>query len=197
MMTTMTTTDIKTAGRAEKALGAEAKGYGAMLTRIGLVVAALMSGTMAVSGVADAGSKVQFRYYTYDPDYDYYYGPEYIPEPRYYRYFRRDRPAYLYEDDRDDYAYEPDYYEPEYIPPRKRRTYANPQPPPKPPAAKKKPTSISCSKAGQIVSGYGFKGVQQVTCTGKIYAFNATRDGKPFSIKLNSSSGELTEVKKR
>jgi len=36
-----------------------------------------------------------------------------------------------------------------------------------------------------------------VTCSGKVYAFNATRDGKPFSVKLNSSSGELTEVKKR
>lgn len=177
----------------------DVRGYDIMLTRFGLVAAALVSGTIAFAGVADAGSKVKFRYYTYDPAYDYYYGPEYIPEPRYYRYFRRDRPAYLYEDDRDeydDYTYDPDYYEPEYIPPRKRKTYAKPQPQQKP-AAAKKPTSISCSKAGQIVSGYGFRSVQQVTCSGKVYAFNATRDGKPFSIKLNSSSGELTEVKKR
>ncbi|QIG46941.1 hypothetical protein G5V57_03760 [Nordella sp. HKS 07] len=171
-----------------------------MLTRFGLVAAALVSGTIAFAGVADAGAKLKFRYYAYDPAYDYYYGPEYIPEPRYYRYFRRDRPAYLYEDDRDDYddyAYDPDYYEPEYIPPRKRKTYAKPQIQERPSAAKKKPAAISCSKAGEIVSGYGFKSVKQVTCSGKVYAFNATRDGKPFSVKLNSSSGELTEVKKR
>lgn len=176
-----------------------------MLTKLGLMATAVVCGTIAFAGAADAGSKLKFRYYNYDPGYDYYYGPEYIPEPRYYRYFRRDRPAYLYDDDGgdyDDYAYEPDYYEPEYIPPRKRKTYAKPQvqkprTQQKQQAAKKKPTSISCAKAGQIVSGYGFKGVQQVTCKGQVYAFNATRDGKPFSVKLNSSSGELTEVKKR
>jgi len=64
-----------------------------MLTRFGLVAAALVSATIAFAGVADAGAKLKFRYYAYDPAYDYYYGPEYIPEPRYYRYFRRDRPA--------------------------------------------------------------------------------------------------------
>ncbi len=177
-----------------------------MLTKLGLVAAALMCGTIAFAGAADAGSKLKFRYYTQDPDYDYYYGPEYIPEPRYYRYFRRDRPAYLYEDqgDYDDYAYEPDYYEPEYIPPRKRKVYAKPQIQERPQtprkqqqATKKKPTSITCAKAGQIVSGYGFKSVEQVTCKGQVYAFNATRDGKPFTVKLSSSSGQLTEVKKR
>ena len=61
----------------------------------------------------------------------------------------------------------------------------------------KKPTTITCAKAGEIVSGYGFKSVESVTCKGQVYAFNATRDGKPFSVKLNSASGELTEVKKR
>lgn len=179
-----------------------------MLTRLGLMATAIMCGAIAFASAADAGSKLKFRYYTYDPDYDFYYGPEYLPQPRYYRYFRRDRPAYLYDnrDDEGDYAYDPDYYEPEYVPPRKRRAYApqiKEQPPkpqkqqPKQQAAKKKPTSITCAKAGEIVSGYGFKSVQQVTCKGQVYAFNATRDGKPFSVKLNSSSGELTEVKKR
>ncbi|MFZ5677032.1 MAG: hypothetical protein ACOZAM_29065, partial [Pseudomonadota bacterium] len=97
---------------------------------------------------------------------------------------------------------EPDYYEPEYVPPRKRRTYAKPQIQEKPQtqrkqqaATKKKPTSISCAKAGQILTGYGFKSVKQVTCKGQVYAFNATRDGKPFTVKLNSSSGQLAEVK--
>ena len=168
-----------------------------MLIRLGLIAAALLSVTMAFAGSADADSRWKFRYYSYDPDYDFYYGPEYVPQPRYYRYTRRDRRDYLYDDDEDDYAYDQDYYEPEYIPPRKKRkAYAKPQIE-QPKTAKKKATTISCAKAGQIVSGYGFKSVEQVSCKGQVYAFNATRDGKPFSIKLSSASGELTEVKKR
>ncbi len=172
-----------------------------MLTRLGLVVAAVLCATMAFTSYADAGSRWKYRYYTYDPDYDFYYGPEYLPGPRYYRYLQRDR-SYDDGDGYGDYAYDPDYYEPEYIPPRKRKTYARPpgqiqpQVQSRTPAARK-PTTITCAKAGEIVSGYGFKSVESVTCKGQIYAFNATRDGKPFSIKLNSASGELTEVKKR
>lgn len=55
---------------------------------------------------------------------------------------------------------------------------------------------LSCAKAGDIVSGFGFTAVKPETCNGKVYAFNATRDGNAFAIKLDSSSGELTEVKK-
>jgi hypothetical protein len=55
---------------------------------------------------------------------------------------------------------------------------------------------MSCDKAGQIVSGYGFTSVQPTACTGQIFAFNATRSGKAYVIKLSSASGELTEVKK-
>ena len=171
-----------------------------MLIRLGLVAVALVSVMLAFAGGADADSRWKFRYYSYDPDYDFYYGPEYLPQPRYYRYLRRERRARLYEDDYDDEGLEPDYYEPEYIPPRKKRkTVARPQfeEQPKSQAAKKKPTSISCAKAGEIVSGYGFKSVEQVSCKGQVYAFNATRDGKPFAVKLNAASGELTEVKKR
>jgi hypothetical protein len=170
-----------------------------MLSRLGLIAAALVSVTIAFAASADAGSRWKFRYYAYDPDYDFYYGPEYVPQPRYYGYTRRDR-DYLNDDDDDDYAYDPDYYEPEYIPPRKkRRAYAKPQIETRPKAqtAKKKATIISCAKAGEIVSGYGFKSVEQVSCKGQVYAFNATRDGKPFSVKLSAASGELTEVKKR
>jgi hypothetical protein len=67
------------------------------------------------------------------------------------------------------------------------------------PAAKSDASStsaMSCDKAGSIVSGFGFTAVKPENCKGKIYAFNATRDGKPFSIKLDPASGELTEVKK-
>jgi hypothetical protein len=55
---------------------------------------------------------------------------------------------------------------------------------------------MSCDKAGQIVSGYGFTSVKPTTCTGQVFAFNATRSGKAYVIKLSSASGELTEVKK-
>ncbi|MDO8354345.1 MAG: hypothetical protein Q7T14_12855 [Aestuariivirga sp.] len=55
---------------------------------------------------------------------------------------------------------------------------------------------MSCDKAGQIVSGYGFTSVKPTTCTGQVFAFNATRSGKAYMIKLSSASGELTEVKK-
>ena len=55
---------------------------------------------------------------------------------------------------------------------------------------------MSCDKAGDIVSGYGFTGVKPTACTGQVYAFNATRSGKAYVIKLSSASGELTEVKK-
>lgn len=55
---------------------------------------------------------------------------------------------------------------------------------------------MSCDKAGEIVSGYGFTSVKPTTCTGQIFAFNATRSGKAYVIKLSSASGELTEVKK-
>ena len=55
---------------------------------------------------------------------------------------------------------------------------------------------LSCDKAGTIVTGYGFTGVKAQSCKGKVYAFNATRDGKSFAIKLDAASGELTEVKK-
>ena len=55
---------------------------------------------------------------------------------------------------------------------------------------------MTCGKASGIISGYGFSSVKPSDCTGEVFAFNATRDGKPFSIKLNAASGELTEVKK-
>ena len=55
---------------------------------------------------------------------------------------------------------------------------------------------MSCDKAVSIVSGYGFSGVKPDSCKGKVYAFNATRDGRNFAIKFNAASGELTEVKK-
>lgn len=62
------------------------------------------------------------------------------------------------------------------------------------PAAKN--AVLSCDKAGGVVSGYGFSDVTAASCEGKVYAFNATRAGKSFSVKLDPATGELTEVKK-
>lgn len=56
--------------------------------------------------------------------------------------------------------------------------------------------ALSCEKATSVISGYGFSSVEAASCAGKQYAFNATRDGKKFAIKLDPASGELTEVKK-
>lgn len=63
-------------------------------------------------------------------------------------------------------------------------------------AAAKTASGMSCEKATSVVSGYGFSSVTPSSCSGKVYAFNAVRDGKSFAIKLDSASGELTEVKK-
>lgn len=57
-------------------------------------------------------------------------------------------------------------------------------------------TAISCDKAEKIVSSYGFGNVTPTTCTGQVFAFNATRSVNTYVIKLNSASGELTEVNK-
>ncbi len=65
---------------------------------------------------------------------------------------------------------------------------------PAPPAPPK--NTLSCDKAGSIIAGYGFAGVKPDSCKGKVYAFNATRDGRTFAIKVDAASGELTEVKK-
>lgn len=88
------------------------------------------------------------------------------------------------------------YYEPEPLtaPPPGKPAAA------KPATATKKTTTpvtaLSCEKATLVVSGFGFSSVEAASCSGRIYAFNARRDGKAFAIKLDSSSGELTEVRK-
>lgn len=116
-------------------------------------------------------------------------------------------PRRAYRDDFDD-------EEPEYVPPRRKalereeqKRKAKAAAKPSKPAEQKKQAgkaapakpaaaSLSCDKAGAVVSGYGFSSVTPSSCSGKVYAFNATRDGKAFAIKLDPKSGELTEVKK-
>lgn len=111
----------------------------------------------------------------------------------------------------DDGDYEPGYEgeEPVYVAPKKKKNAkAAPTSKPSVPAVEKKAvnsagkktanaaTAISCDKAEEIVSGYGFANVTPTTCTGQVFAFNATRSGKTYVIKLSSANGELTEVNK-
>jgi hypothetical protein len=56
---------------------------------------------------------------------------------------------------------------------------------------------VTCERAQEIVAEYGFTEIQPETCEGRTYGFTATRDGKPFSIKIVAADGELAEVKKR
>jgi hypothetical protein len=56
---------------------------------------------------------------------------------------------------------------------------------------------VTCERAQAIVAEYGFTEIQPETCEGRTYGFTATRDGKPFSIKIVAADGELAEVKKR
>ncbi len=110
----------------------------------------------------------------------------------------------------DDGDYEPgdEDEEPVYIAPKKKKTAKAAPAKPSGAVVEKKAvsstgkktasaaTAISCDKAAEIVSGYGFANVTPATCIGQVFAFNATRSGNTYVIKLNSASGELTEVNK-
>ena len=168
----------------------------------------------------DLSSEPPPRYYyddLYDPVERPAYGDDYIYVPR---SAARERAP------RDLYEFDGDYYEPEYVPNRVQRrplrdrmkeATINPQtrrgdtgtkgttrkqvntPTP---AIKKKiaapapAAGLSCRKAATIVSGYGFSGVKEKQCSGKILVFSATRGGKTYEVSVSSGSGELTEVKR-
>ncbi|HHI81802.1 MAG TPA: hypothetical protein ENJ99_01485 [Rhizobiales bacterium] len=59
------------------------------------------------------------------------------------------------------------------------------------------PGYISCAKAKNIVAGFGFSGISARSCKGKVYSFDAVRDGKPYEIKLSARNGELLKVARR
>ena len=157
-------------------------------------------------------------YYIYDPRPLDLYSSDYGDE----EFYDDDEAPLAYYDPDDDY-YEPRYRgdEPVYVAPKKKKT-VKAVPVPKPVTKKllastenkaaatteKKAVvatnknagpaaaGMSCDKAEKIVSGYGFTSVKPATCTGQVFAFNATRSGKAYVIKLSAASGELTEVKK-
>ncbi len=64
-------------------------------------------------------------------------------------------------------------------------------------ASKATGPAISCDKARQIISGFGFTDVRTLGCAGKEYGFAARRDGKDFEVRLSSLTGELIQVKRR
>jgi len=193
---------------------------------ISLAALAAITGTLVTTSSAEAGSRwiprfFQPDYYTYYPRPLDLYSSDYGDE----EYYDDDeRPLAYY--DPDDHYYEPQYRaeddEPAQIAPKKKKKTVKAVPVTKPvvkksvAATEKKTvitaekkavvsvekktvpatTGMSCDKAEKIVSGYGFTSVKPTTCTGQVFAFNATRSGKAYVIKLSSASGELTEVKK-
>ncbi|MFL5260495.1 MAG: hypothetical protein ACJ8AS_12140 [Hyphomicrobiales bacterium] len=169
-----------------------------MIKQAGVALAAAVVAFVGFQSSAEAGARLRFGFYPYEPAYGgyYYYGqPYFAPGPEYY-YYQPRRRAYAYE-------YEPDYYEPQPDSEEPDTTYA---PPPtkksnlpglKTQTIRKQSGPVSCDKAKKIVSDYGFTQVEPKSCEGKVYAFSARRDGKPFSIKMSAASGELTEVKKQ
>jgi hypothetical protein len=196
-----------------------------MLTRIiSLAALAAIAGILVTTSAAEAGSRwiprfFQPDYYTYYPRPLDLYSSDYGDE----EYYDDDERPLAYYDPDDDY-YEPRYRddEPVQIAPKKKKKTVKAVPVTKPVvkksvaatekktvitteekavvSAEKKTvpttTGMSCDKAEKIVSGYGFTSVKPTTCTGQVFAFNATRSGKAYVIKLSSASGELTEVKK-
>ena len=187
-------------------------------TLIAALAAALAAGFFA--GEANAGK--HFRNHWFFGYQGYYPGPEYVPPRRYGRWYYNDPEDYddAYDEDFDETYYDP-YYEPPLRKPiKKKAATSQPQlsvpkktvktqsPVPKtaaPLSAAAKPSSqsaakskgaLSCEKAGSIISGYGFSAIKASDCNGQVYAFDASRGGKSYAIKLNAASGELTEVRK-
>jgi len=197
-----------------------------MLPRIISAAAfALIASTLLVPASAEAGSRWRFLnpgYYFYDPPPRDFYADDYDDED----YDEDERPLAYYDPDDGYYEPRYQGEEPVYIAPKKKKTAKAAKPIEDKSVAstkkkavtstetksvasveKKAVTSVekktasaasgmSCDKAGEIVSGYGFTSVKPTTCTGQVFAFNATRSGKAYVIKLSSASGELTEVKK-
>ena len=193
---------------------------------VSFVALAAIAGTLLVPNAAEAGSRwiprfFQPDYYFYDPRPRDLYSHDFEDD----EYDDDDGRPLSYYDPDDDY-YDPQYRdendEPVYVPPKKKKKAVKSVSAPKSivkkpvETAEKKPVEtvekkavasvekktvpatagMSCDKAEKIVSGYGFTSVKPTTCTGQVFAFNATRSGKAYVIKLSSASGELTEVKK-
>jgi hypothetical protein len=182
-----------------------------MIRRVSFTVftaasAALVASLLATD--ANAGRRHKIRFHNVYQNY--YSGPEYVPVPRFYKYFvdpgemTPEEFDQAYGDDFDDTYYQPSYVPPPAKPKPLKKKPAVATPAARPVAKKtvseavkpKTAPALSCDKATGIVSGYGFSSVKASDCEGQVYAFNAARAGKSYAIKLNAVSGELTEVRK-
>jgi hypothetical protein len=56
--------------------------------------------------------------------------------------------------------------------------------------------SIGCERARDILTEFGFKDIKAEVCTGTTLGFSASRDGKPFSIRILAANGEFEEVRR-
>ena len=56
--------------------------------------------------------------------------------------------------------------------------------------------SVGCDKARGILTEYGFKDIKAEVCSGATLGFSASRDGKPFSIRILAANGEFEEVRR-
>jgi hypothetical protein len=55
---------------------------------------------------------------------------------------------------------------------------------------------VTCTTAKVIVANYGFTDIEAKVCAGKVLGFVASRDGKPFAIRIVAGTGELAEVRR-
>ena len=53
-----------------------------------------------------------------------------------------------------------------------------------------------CKWVQSMVGGYAFENVTVRTCEGNAYIFEATREGKSFTIYMSIDTGELLKVEK-
>jgi hypothetical protein len=50
---------------------------------------------------------------------------------------------------------------------------------------------LSCSEARRVVRGSGYRNVDVVDCSGRTYTFEATRNGRPVVVYVNSRNGRI------
>lgn len=68
--------------------------------------------------------------------------------------------------------------------------YDAPPPPPPPPRYAYR---LSCSDAASVVRDAGFRGVRATDCSGRVYQFDAWKNGQSFNVDV-TSSGRIVGV---
>jgi hypothetical protein len=140
--------------------------------------------------------KRERQYGNFDPRYDEYEDRPYVP-PKKKKKAAKAKPAVKPETKKSTaLAPKPETKKSTALAPNSDTKQSAALVPQKPAAAKAQGSSMSCDKAAEIITGYGFSTVTPKTCEGQSYAFNATRSGKSYAIKLNPANGELTDVQK-